>query len=203
MSSEIPFNQLQIDKQNKIGVGAFGTVHKARDFYHGLVAIKFLKVQVPSPERIRAFRNEMKILKATRHDNILQFIGCILKPDLAMVTEWCQGSSLYRHIHVEQEYWEIGQIIDIAKQIAIGMEYLHARNILHRDLKSNNIFLVPKELNAFKNLKYNRITEDETDMGKWKVKIGDFGLATLNSELINSKSSSSPAGSLLWMVNKS
>ena len=120
----------------KVGSGSFGIVHQGHDFYHGVVAIKFLNVQNPTATQASAFRNEVVILKSTRHDNILLFIGCILKPYLAIVTEWCPGSSLYRHIHVEEEYWEMNQLVDIAKQTATGMEYLHARDILHRDLKS-------------------------------------------------------------------
>lgn len=110
--------------------------------------MKFLNVAKPSQNHIAVFKNEVAILKSTRHDNILLFIGCFLNEQLAIVTEWCPGSSLYRHLHVEEVHWDMYQLIDIAKQMCQGMEYLHARDILHRDLKSNNIFLIPKENNT-------------------------------------------------------
>jgi hypothetical protein len=87
ISYEIPLNQIKINV-DKIGSGAFGIVHQGRDFYHGLVAIKFLNVQNPTPQQIRSFRNEVAILKSTRHDNILLFIGCILKPKFAIVIDY-------------------------------------------------------------------------------------------------------------------
>ena len=93
---EIAFKQITIDMSRKVGAGSFGIVHQATLFYHGTVAIKFLNVQNPTPNQSHAFRNEVAILKSTRHDNVLSFIGCILKPYLAIVTEWCAGSSLYR-----------------------------------------------------------------------------------------------------------
>ena len=93
ISCEIPLNQIKVDTESSIGQGAFGTVRKAQDFYHGLVAIKFLNVQNPSDSQVNSFRNEMAILKSTRHDNILLFIGCLLKPTLAIVTEFCEGKS--------------------------------------------------------------------------------------------------------------
>ena len=93
ISCEIPLNQIKVDTESSIVQGAFGTVRKAQDFYHGLVAIKFLNVQNPSDSQVNSFRNEMAILKSTRHDNILLFIGCLLKPTLAIVTEFCEGKS--------------------------------------------------------------------------------------------------------------
>lgn len=194
----------------KVGSGSFGIVHQGRDFYHGTVAIKFLNVQNPTPNQFKAFRNEVAILKSTRHDNVLLFIGCIFKPYLAIVTEWCPGSSLYRHIHVEEEHWEINQLIDIARQTSTGMEYLHARDILHRDLKSNNIFLIPKEPNNIKQYRHHHFANnsknlddflDEQDAQKWTVKIGDFGLATVKSTWTQTANKTNqPTGSILWMV---
>ncbi|KAI0238100.1 Serine/threonine-protein kinase B-raf [Lamellibrachia satsuma] len=69
-------------------------------------------------------------------------------------------------------------LIDIARQTAQGMDYLHAKSIIHRDLKSNNIFL----------------TDDLT------VKIGDFGLATVKTRWSGSHQFQQPTGSLLWMA---
>ena len=218
-SWEIPFHQIKIDLNKKIGSGSFGIVHQGHDFYHGTVAIKFLNVQNPTKQQSHAFRNEVAILKSTRHDNVLLFIGCILKPYLAIVTEWCPGSSLYRHIHVEEEHWEMHQLVDIAKQTATGMEYLHARHILHRDLKSNNIFLIPKEANnmqqhyrpyhhhadAQNNSGINKFNAflNEQEAEKWTVKIGDFGLATVKSTWTQTATKTNqPTGSILWMVNE-
>ncbi|CAF0705941.1 unnamed protein product [Brachionus calyciflorus] len=191
LSWEIPLSRMKINKEHKIGSGSYGVVHQGTDFYHGLVAVKTVSFQNPTQEQTRSFRNEVAILKSTRHDNILLFIGCFLSDQLAIVTEWCPGSSLYKHLHVEEVVWSMGQLIDIARQTANGMEYLHAKDILHRDLKSNNIFLIPKEKNN-----YNFLEKSY----KWTVKIGDFGLATVKTALKEENSKKcQPTGSILWM----
>lgn len=154
---EIPSTRIKIHKHYKLGHGSFGVVHKGTDFYHGVVAVKFLNVSKPSPHQVAAFKNEVAILKSTRHENILLFIGCFLSDQLAIVTEWCPGSSLYRHLHVDEVLWDMCQLIDIARQTSTGMEYLHAKDILHRDLKSNNIFLVPNENGSPTRATYNRL----------------------------------------------
>lgn len=195
ISCEIPCTQIKVEEDKNIGRGAFGVVHKAEAFYHGEVAIKYLNVQNPSEKQINAFRTEMAILKSVRHDKILLYIGCLLKPTLAIVTEFCAGSTLYRHIHVEEEPWTMNGILDITKQISHGMEYLHARGILHRDMKSNNVFLVPYEYNDFNNNIDHLCNEYQSI---WNVKIGDFGLATVSGPLISK--SSNPSGSILWMA---
>lgn len=66
----------------------------------------------------------MVFFRKTRHSNILLFMGWIREPDLAIVTQWCEGSSLYKHIHVQEPRTEFSmyQIMDIGKQTAQGME---------------------------------------------------------------------------------
>ena len=60
--------------------------------------------------------------RKTRHVNILLFMGCMAKPELAIVTQWCEGSTLYRHLHVTESRFEVLQLLDIARQTAQGME---------------------------------------------------------------------------------
>ncbi|XP_030632219.1 RAF proto-oncogene serine/threonine-protein kinase isoform X2 [Chanos chanos] len=162
--------------QSRIGSGSFGTVYKGK--WHGDVAVKILKVTNPTPEQFQAFRNEVAVLRKTRHVNILLFMGYMTKDNLAIVTQWCEGSSLYKHLHVQETNLQMFQLIDIARQTAQGMDYLHAKNIIHRDMKSNNIFL------------HEGLT----------VKIGDFGLATVKSRWSGSHQVEQPSGSILWMA---
>ncbi|XP_026501184.1 raf homolog serine/threonine-protein kinase Raf isoform X2 [Vanessa tameamea] len=165
----------------RIGSGSFGTVYKAH--WHGPVAVKTLNVKTPTPAQLQAFKNEVAVLRKTRHCNILLFMGCVSKPSLAIVTQWCEGSSLYQHLHVLETPLPMLHLIDVARQTAQGMDYLHAKNIIHRDLKSNNIFL-----------------RDD-----WSVKIGDFGLATAkvrwsDSSTLGGVQWQQPTGSILWMA---
>merc|ERR1719367_1205605 len=107
-----------------------------RFFVGSFVAVKTLNVRNPSQEQIQAFRNEVALLRKTRHVNVLLFMGCVsTKKILAIVTQWCEGSSLYRHIHVNESKFELLNTIEIARQTSQGMDYLHAKNIIHRDLK--------------------------------------------------------------------
>jgi pole hole protein len=58
----------------------------------------------------------------SRHVNILLFMGCVSKPQLAIVTQWCEGSSLYKHLHVLETKFELLTLIETARQTAQGME---------------------------------------------------------------------------------
>ena len=124
------------------------------------------------------------------------------------MTEWCPGSSLYRYIHVEETRLHMRQVLDIAKQTATGMGYLHARAIVHRDLKSNNLFLIPKDtychhatIGAYQHNVKNVAHCDgcqSANESRWTVKIGDFGQALIKP--LETAKQANPAGSLLWMV---
>ncbi len=135
---EISARDILLYKKN-IGQGSFGTVY--RGYWHGPVAVKTLNVKNPSAEQIQAFRNEVALLRKTRYDvtlfnrtpiflsicfrhvNILLFMGCVsTKKILAIITQWCEGSSLHRHIHVDEARFELLNTIEIARQTSQGME---------------------------------------------------------------------------------
>uniref|UniRef100_A0AAQ6A068 RAF proto-oncogene serine/threonine-protein kinase n=1 Tax=Amphiprion ocellaris TaxID=80972 RepID=A0AAQ6A068_AMPOC len=165
-------------RQGTVRFTTFTFSHHTQHFKVSDVAVKILKVTDPTPEQFQAFRNEVAVLRKTRHVNILLFMGYMTKDNLAIVTQWCEGSSLYKHIHVLETNFKMIQLIDIARQTAQGMDYLHAKNIIHRDMKSNNIFL------------HEGLT----------VKIGDFGLATVKARWSGSHQVEQPSGSILWMA---
>lgn len=169
----------EITRGPRIGQGSFATVYMGN--WHGPVALKELNVKNPTQAQLQDFKNEVAVLKKTRHQNILLFIGYVLRPELIIVTQWCKGRSLYKHLHVEEgRTFSNCEIKDIALGVAQGMEYLHAKGIIHRDLKSNNIFI-----------------HDENDL---TVKIGDFGLATFKTRGEGTQQIFQPTGSILWMA---
>ncbi|NXS02704.1 BRAF kinase, partial [Oxylabes madagascariensis] len=170
---EIPDGQITVGQ--RIGSGSFGTVYKGK--WHGDVAVKMLNVTAPTPQQLQAFKNEVGVLRKTRHVNILLFMGYSTKPQLAIVTQWCEGSSLYHHLHIIETKFEMIKLIDIARQTAQGME-ASTTCLFSLNVSLLDIFL----------------HEDLT------VKIGDFGLATVKSRWSGSQQFEQLSGSILWMA---
>lgn len=54
---------------------------------------------------------------------------------------FCHGNTLHKHLHVWSETFSTEKCYNIAKQVATGMGYLHARGIVHKGLHTRNIFL--------------------------------------------------------------
>lgn len=130
---DIPFEDINL--MEKIGDGRFGTVYRAQ--WHGAVAIKILKEDYLDNE---AFKLEVATFKKTRHENVVLFMGACIKPQ-AIVTSLCKGNTLYTHIHLRKDKFNLNKTTLVAQQISLGMGYLHARCITHKDLKTKNIFL--------------------------------------------------------------
>ncbi|XP_030376575.1 kinase suppressor of Ras 1 [Scaptodrosophila lebanonensis] len=136
---DIPYGDLRLLEQ--IGQGRFGTVHRA--LWHGDVAVKLLNEDYLQDEHmLETFKNEVANFKKTRHENLVLFMGaCMNPPYLAIVTSLCKGNTLYTYIHQRREKFAMNRTLLIAQQIAQGMGYLHARDIIHKDLRTKNIFL--------------------------------------------------------------
>ncbi|XP_068211668.1 kinase suppressor of Ras 1-like isoform X3 [Palaemon carinicauda] len=136
---DIPYDEL--DRREVIGRGRFGIVYSGN--WHGQVAIKELRMDYVNDEKtLEAFKAEVSTFRKTRHENLVLFMGACMKPPrLAIVTSLCKGRTLYQHIHVLKDKFNMSRTIMIAQQISQGMGYLHARGIVHKDLKTKNIFL--------------------------------------------------------------
>ena len=85
---------------------------------------------------------QVATFRKTRHENLVLFMGaCMNLPTLALVTSMCKGLTLYTHLHLRKDKFSMNRTVIIPQQISQGMGYLHARGIVHKDLKTKNIFL--------------------------------------------------------------
>lgn len=122
-----------------IGKGRFGTVKRAQ--WHGDVAVKLLNANyLDDAQSVNAFKIQIATFKNTRHDNLILFMGFCMEPQ-AIITSLCKGNTLYTHIHLRRDKFNLIRAANVAQQISNGMSYLHAKEIIHKDLTTKNIFL--------------------------------------------------------------
>ncbi|XP_031728306.1 kinase suppressor of Ras 1-like isoform X2 [Anarrhichthys ocellatus] len=134
---DIPYEQLQLGEL--IGKGRWGKVHKGR--WHGEVAIRLLEIDGNNQDHLKLFKKEVMNYRQTRHENVILFMGaCLAPPHLAIITSFCKGVTLYSVVRERGHMLDINKIRQIAQDIVKGMGYLHAKSIIHKDLKSNNVF---------------------------------------------------------------
>uniref|UniRef100_A0A0K0DCE1 Protein kinase C n=1 Tax=Angiostrongylus cantonensis TaxID=6313 RepID=A0A0K0DCE1_ANGCA len=140
----IPFQKIDFEKNCLIGHGRFGDV--LRGYHFGDVAVKFLKMDhIEESRRLDEFKSEVAAHKNTRHDNIVLFLGYCLETDkFGIVMSLCKGRPLYSILHETNESIDLGTALVIATQICQGVSYLHTKKILHKDLRSKNIFIESK-----------------------------------------------------------
>ncbi|GMI85179.1 hypothetical protein HRI_002187200 [Hibiscus trionum] len=190
---EIDTSTLQIIKNEdleelrELGSGTFGTV------YHGKwrgtdVAIKRIKKicftgRSSEQERLTVeFWREADILSKLHHPNVLAFYGVVRDGPggtLATVTEFMVNGSL-RHVLLRKERQiDRRKRLIIAMDAAFGMEYLHSKNIVHFDLKCDNLLV---------NLR---------DPIRPICKVGDFGLSKIKR---NTLVTGGVRGTLPWMA---
>ncbi|KAL3517776.1 hypothetical protein ACH5RR_020365 [Cinchona calisaya] len=176
-----------LEEIRELGSGTYGTV------YHGKwrgtdVAIKRIKKTCISggsseEERlVKDFWREALILSNLHHPNIVAFYGVV--PDgeggtLATVTEYLSSGSLKNSLIKKDRSLDCPRRLMIALDAAIGMEYLHSKNIVHFDMKCENLLV---------NL---------WDPQRPICKVGDFGLSRIKH---NTLLSGGVRGTLPWMA---
>ncbi|XP_027343290.1 LEAF RUST 10 DISEASE-RESISTANCE LOCUS RECEPTOR-LIKE PROTEIN KINASE-like 1.2 [Abrus precatorius] len=148
------------DPARELGDGGFGTVYfgKLRD--GRLVAVK--RMYENSYKRVEQFMNEIEILTGLHHQNLVSLYGCTSRNsrELLLVYEYIPNGTVADHLHGQKSKpgtlpWNIR--MNIAIETASALVYLHASDIIHRDVKTNNILLD----------------------NHFSVKVADFGLSRL------------------------
>ncbi|THF95933.1 hypothetical protein TEA_024441 [Camellia sinensis var. sinensis] len=97
-------------------------------------------------KRVRQFMNEIQILTSLRHPNLVTLYGCTsrLSQELLLVYEYIPNGTVADHLHGDRA--NVGSLtwpirMNIAIETASALAYLHASDIIHRDIKTNNILL--------------------------------------------------------------
>ena len=153
----------EIQTISNLGQGIYSTVHKIR--FHGEIAVfKQLHPILYSEAAVKAFYKEVQIMKALIHPRIIMFQGVIHDQlTIGLILEYMEMGSLQQAL-LNPSQFSAQEILNISLDIAVGVNFLHLRNILHRYLKPTNVYL-DRHLRA---------------------KVGDFGLAAIRRESASS-----------------
>ncbi|XP_022450572.1 serine/threonine-protein kinase Nek1 isoform X5 [Delphinapterus leucas] len=147
----------------KIGEGSFGKAILVKSIEDGRqYVIKEINISSMSSKEREESRREVAVLANMKHPNIVQYRESFEENgSLYIVMDYCEGGDLFKRINAQKGIlFQEDQILDWFVQICLALKHVHDRKILHRDIKSQNIFL----------------TKDGT------IQLGDFGIArVLNS----------------------
>ena len=146
-----------------LGQGGMGQVYRARHTrLERDVAIKRLRAEyVQNPEVVHRFFQEARVVNRIRHPNIVEVLDFIEEPGrVYCVMELLEGTTLLQALRA-QGPMPVARVLSIGAQVCDALEAAHLADVIHRDVKPENIFLI------------------RTPDGGDQVKVLDFGIAKL------------------------
>ena len=154
---------------SQIGKGAFGTVYLVkRKLDNKIYALKKIIIEKMKKKEIENSLNEIRILASISHPNIISYKEVFWDDDsnsLNIVMEYADDGDLSKKI-IENKRNKIPfsekKIWSFSIQIVEGLKYLHNKRIIHRDLKSANIFLMKNGIIKIGDLNVSKILKNKT-----------------------------------------
>ncbi|KAG7887423.1 hypothetical protein KL936_004120 [Ogataea polymorpha] len=129
----------------KAGQGASGSVYLAKSLKMRNKQVAIKQIDLNKQSRKELIVNEILVMKDSQHDNIVNFIEAYLNgsADLWVIMEYMEGGCLTDVIDNNPEISE-EQIAAICYETTKGLQHLHKKNFIHRDIKSDNVLLDAK-----------------------------------------------------------
>ena len=153
-----------IKLEDRLGSGAYKDVWRAYDTNEGIeVAWNVVKLSRIPPSERKRIKTEVKLLKDIQHKNVIKYFNSWVdreKEQIVFITEIMSSGSLKDYLR-KNPMIRWNAVKRWCRQILRGLEFLHSKEVVHRDIKCDNIFI-------------NGATGD--------LRIGDLGLSTKISE---------------------
>ncbi|KAM5187786.1 serine/threonine-protein kinase Nek4 isoform 3-T3 [Callospermophilus lateralis] len=151
-----------------VGKGSYGEVTLVKHRRDGRqYVIKKLNLRNASSRERRAAEQEAQLLSQLKHPNIVTYKESWEGGDglLYIVMGFCEGGDLYRKLKEQKgQLLPESQVVEWFVQIAMALQYLHEKHILHRDLKTQNVFLTRTNIIKVGDLGIARVLENHCDM---------------------------------------
>nr|XP_039265200.1 titin-like [Styela clava] len=134
----------------ELGRGAFGNVHRAQEISSGkIMAAKIVKTD--DEHNYASVKREIAVMKKLNHPNLLQLHEIFeAKGEFTMIVQFVSGGDLFERITSDLFDLTEDICIQLIKQITMGLAFMHDANIVHLDLKPENVLFVTRKSNNLK-----------------------------------------------------
>ncbi|KAL3287629.1 hypothetical protein HHI36_002098 [Cryptolaemus montrouzieri] len=148
------------DAITELGRGMYGTAYLcAKKHNQQKLVMKEIKTNMKDDD-LKLAKNEVAVLKSLKHPNIIQYFDSYLRKNtFYIMMEYATSGTLHQYLYETQETLAPQKVMNYFCQILMGLDHIHEKKVIHRDLKCENIFLTGRKAEV--------------------VKIGDFGISKL------------------------